>query len=194
MDIILFHGTNELSQNNIVNSGIDVNLSKKCGDFGKGFYLTPELDSAKSIALRKSFQDIRPAVVELTLKKEYNNFVKVKSFGNLTLSSSDKDILEWAQFIVNNRCGIDYINKVAVRYGYEENNLDKRYDMVVGTIADGSITKVVRLCNAEKRLVSLTEAKGFLNKSFGIQYCICTVKGLSAIDKLPRKKKGVSWR
>lgn len=190
----LYHGTDEQSENNILNNGINININPNCGDCGRGFYLSPVLDSAKQWALRKAFLNNKPAVIELTLVKNYQDIIKVKDFGLISKQSSDVEILEWAQFIVNNRCGLEYVKKVAAPNGYENNNLDKRYDLVIGTIADGAITKIAKQCNAEQRLITIKEANNLLNKEFGLQYCLCTENALEIIDKKPRKKKGVSWR
>lgn len=190
----LYHGTDNKSKDDIINNGIVLDKNPRGGDFAVGFYLTPNLNSAKSMALRKSFSNQKPSVIELTLVKNYTKKVKVKNFGNITTSTSDNEILLWAQFIVNNRCGNDYINKISSKYGLDDNNLDKRYDIVIGTTADGNVTQAARKCKNEKRLITLVEAKEFLEKNFGLQYCISTKKGLSMIQNQPREKKGVSWR
>ena len=67
------------------------------------------------------------------------------------------------------------------------------YDIVVGPTADGKITQTARKCNAEKRMITIKEARNLLDKLYGLQYCISTEKGLSAINGQPRKK-GVLWR
>lgn len=190
----LFHGTDKTSKDDIINHGIKLDINPRGGDFAIGFYLTPELRSASKMALRKSFNSMQPSVVELTLKKDYKNLCSIKDFGCITNSSPDEVIISWAQFIINNRNGIEYIRSVSASQGYEDNNLDKRYDIVIGTIADGSVTQIARRCRAEKRIVTIKEAKDFLDISLGMQYCICTEVGLQMIDKPPREKKGVLWR
>lgn len=156
--------------------------------------MTPELQTAIAMALRKSYGYYKPGVIELTLQKNYRDCVIVRDFGMITYASPKKDLLSWAQFIVNNRNGIGYTREVAAKAGYEENNLDKRYDIVIGSIADGSVAKISRQCKTEKRLVTIEEAKEFLDKSFGIQYCISTEVGLSVISHPPREVKGVPLR
>lgn len=194
MEEPLFHGTDKCSQENIVNNGINLNQNPRGGDFAVGFYLTPVLRSAMDMALRKSFGSSQPSIVELSLLKGFDSIISVKNFGAVTLSSSNEDIIEWAQFIVNNRNGESYIKNISSKFGLGDNNLDKRYDIVIGTIADGSVTKIARKCKAENRIITLNEAKNFLDKSFGLQYCISTKRGLSMINKPPREKKGVLWR
>lgn len=194
MSETLFHGTDNDSKENILNQGINLNINPRGGDFAVGFCLTPELKSATDMALRKSFNNGQPSIVELTLKKDYKKLCSVKDFGFITESSTDAEIMAWAQFIINNRNGLEYIQTVSAIQGYEDNNLDKRYDIVVGTIADGSVTQIARKCKAEKRIVTLKEAKKFLDKVYGLQYCINTEIGLQMIDKKPREKKGVFRR
>lgn len=191
--MLLFHGTDNNSKDDIVRNGIKLDMNPRGGDFAVGFYLTPEIQSA-SAALRKSFNSMQPNAVELTLKKDFKKLGCVKDFGYITKHSADNEIIAWAQFIVNNRNGTEYIQTLAEKQGFEDNNLDKRYDIVIGTIADGSITQTARKCKAEKRIVTLKESKKFLDKSFGLQYCISTEAGKQMIDKQPREKKGVLWR
>lgn len=190
----LFHGTDNSSKDDIIINGINLNINPRGGDFAVGFYLTPELKSASNMALRKSFNSMHPSVVELTLRKDYSNHCSVKDFGRITKYSKNEDIIAWAQFIVNNRNGKEYIKTIASVHGFEDNNLDKRYDIVVGTIADGNVTQTARKCRNEKRIVTLTEAKKLLDKSIGLQYCINTNRGLQMIDSQPKEKKGVLWR
>lgn len=47
---------------------------------------------------------------------------------------------------------------------------------------------------AVKPIGNNSEAKEFLDKSFGIQYCISTEVGLSVISHPPREVKGVPLR
>lgn len=190
----LFHGTDNNSKDDIINNGIKLDINPRGGDFAVGFCLTPELKSASDMALRKSFNNGQPSIVELTLKKDYQKLCSVKNFGYVTKSSRSEDIMAWAQFIINNRNDLEYVRTVSAIQGYEDNNLDKRYDIVIGTIADGSVTQIARKCKAEKRIVTLEEAKKFLDKIYGLQYCISTEIGLQMIDKQPREKKGVLWR
>ena len=189
--MILYHGTNKESGSSIVNAGINVRHNPRSGDFGMGFYLTPDLARAKAMALRKAFDNSEPCVIELDIQDNSLLAYKSRIFSEVSIESSELEIMEWAQFIVNNRCGIDYVKKVASRFGYSDCNFS-RYDLVVGTIADGSVALVARKCQSEKRIITFPEAKEFLEKSFGLQYCISTERGLSIIDGAPRIKE-VSW-
>ena len=190
----LYHGTNKESQNNIVNDGINLCINPKGGDFAVGFYLTPDLDSAKRLAMRKADFLSTPAIVELALKKSFREFLSVKDFGRITLNSSDSVLIGWAQFIVNNRCGTDYVRSVSSPGGYEDNNLDKRYDIVIGQTADGAISHIFRQCKEEKRMITLFKAKKLLENDYKIQYCISTERALSYLQYGPKEKKGVSWK
>ena len=123
----LYHGTDVTSQTDIIDNGIRLDRNLAVGDFGYGFYLTPNFESAKGMALRKAYINTQPGMVELILKKNYADIVTVKRFRNLDKASNDNDIMIWAQFIINNRNGLDYIYKVSSRFGLGDNNLDKRF-------------------------------------------------------------------
>jgi hypothetical protein len=48
--LMLYHGTDESSANDIINSGVKLALCKALTDFGQGFYLTTYLHQAKNWA------------------------------------------------------------------------------------------------------------------------------------------------
>src|SRR5262245_66421866 len=48
--LMLYHGTDINSANNIMQHGINLTLSKALTDFGQGFYLTTYFDQAKNWA------------------------------------------------------------------------------------------------------------------------------------------------
>lgn len=188
MKIKLYHGTINSSKNNIINNGIDVNYTNKVGDFGIGFYLSKDVFNAEYIANRKAhLTKEKPCIIELTIQSSKNN-LRVKEFMNKTMNS-EEDLIKWAQFIVNNRCGMEYIKNVSSKYGFEDNNLDNRYDIIIGKTADGHITKIASMCKDEQRLITSKEAKSLLSKNYGVQYCISTIKGLSIISTGPTERK-----
>lgn len=190
----LYHGTTSSSKDNILKNGIDVKYSHKVGDFGIGFYLTPDLFNAKNIALRKvEVSEMKPSIIEVTTKT-FDKKLKVKDFTKANILNDDKELMKWAQFIINNRCGKKYIKNVSSKYGFEDNSIDNRYDIIIGKTADGQITKIFQLCEKEQRLITLEEAKNLLSKDYGIQYCIKTKNGLKVFKENPKEKKGVSWR
>lgn len=193
MDYALFHGTKYSSALLIETNGIRFDQNTYSCDFGYGFYLSPDISSAKTWARRKAFRDT-PAIIEVSLRKDFAEHVKVKDFGIITDNLSDDIILKWAQFIINNRCGLEYVSKTSLSSELKDNSLDASYDIVIGQIADGSITQIASDCKRQFRPITISEAHRLLNTNFGIQYCLCSEKALSVITKKPRIKKGVQWR
>ena len=130
--MILYHGTRKSSAINIINNGIDLHRGKKRADFGKGFYLTPDLRTAKDWAIHKSYHE-SPCIVSI-------DFDELTAIRNGWIKIFNDRNLEWAQFIVNNRCGEAYINLMA----YKENNLSGQFPVVKGFIADGNMFEMIQ--------------------------------------------------
>ncbi len=193
MDYSLFHGTTLSNAERIVSEGIRFDQNFFMCDFGPGFYLSPDVSSAKTWASRKAFRET-PAIVELQLNKDFSKRLHVKDFGIITDTLTDEKILSWAQFIINNRCGADYMKETPLSKTLCDNNLSGTYDIVVGQIADGDVTQIAQACKREVRPITLEEARSLLSKNFGMQYCLCTNNALTEITKQPRIKEGVQWR
>ena len=113
----LYHGTTKQSAKSICEGAIDVNYNKhRRLDFGPGFYTTPDIDRARAWAMRKAnTRNDLPALV--IIKFDHENAVRNK------LIKSFKDDLEWGQFVINNRNGLQYIKKVDNKL----NNLHQQY-------------------------------------------------------------------
>lgn len=88
----LYHGTTRHYADDIIENGISLTLRHKRTDFGRGFYTTPSLESAKKWAERKSILET-PAVVYFNFDEE-----NAKSIMRIFAETN----IEWAQFIVNN--------------------------------------------------------------------------------------------
>lgn len=135
----VYHGTKSIYKNSL-KLGINLKKSEAELDFGRGFYTTTNykqaIDFAKKhskrnnmIAYRKNKKGIKaeftnPMIVTYTIDKNVLKKLKIKLF-----KKADKD---WAQFIFNNRLGIDYIVS-------DNHNLDIKYDCVYGLMADSDI-------------------------------------------------------
>lgn len=157
---ILYHGTDIISAKKIVDTGyIDVQCGNSSADFGPGFYTTNNYKRAEQWAYHKAkVRDSKPAVVKLLFDKaSAEPFIE-----------QFQDDLRWGRFVVNNRNGLNYINKVS----FQENNLDHKYQITVGRIADVSVLKVVNdLRKKEIMLCSLTD---ILNPDFPLQIAFHT--------------------
>lgn len=134
--IKLYHGTNQSSALSIINDGIDLSKSKKFLDFGPGFYMTDNIKKAENWARRKAYilnkrhmLSEKSCIVTINIDDVMFNSLKCKKFE--TRNS------EWAYFIMVNRIGsIETANQLNL----SNHNLDAKYDVVIGEIADGSIS------------------------------------------------------
>ena len=112
--MIVYHGTTETIEKP------DVNHSKKYLDFGVGFYLTTYEEQAKKWAIRKGMrQEKTPVVNEYELNEQWEGY-RVLSF--------DEENEKWLEFVCACRRG---------------ENLNKDYDIIIGSVADDDVFKTV---------------------------------------------------
>lgn len=141
---VLFHGTLMDRAANIVLDGIDFSKLNDRVDFGKGFYMTDSYALAQHTAITRYNQEVmqnRHAYPPVVLR------VKI-SCGNLSQYNIKEfygeDIL-WKRFICCNRWYQDII-KV---FPDADNNIDSRYDIVIGLTADGKMSNLNRMIKTE---------------------------------------------
>lgn len=173
--MILFHGTDLDSAVDICKHGIDLGKSQKKLDFGAGFYTTPDIERAKRRALLKSGGSAARAriVVAEVDDIRFDSLIK-KEFYNANQ--------QWCDFILINRCGKALLSGIAGR----EHNLDNRYDVVCGEIADSNISSIVYEIKKGKRKaeeVNFSELLPDSLRSYGYQISFHTKKSLSCIIK-----------
>lgn len=142
-------------------------------DFGKGFYTTTLEEQAWRMAKRRAATEGGNPVVtifeipdELLLEKGLNCRV-----------FSDKPSVEWAVFVKNNR------DKRFEDISSPECNLDGKYDIVVGPVADDTIGLLVR--QFQRGLIDekyLTE--GFSFDKVTNQYTFHTENALKYLEKV----------
>ena len=112
--MIVYHGTTEIIEKP------DVNHSKKYLDFGVGFYLTTYEEQAKKWAIRKGMrQEKIPVVNEYELNEQWEGY-RVLSF--------EEENEKWLEFVCACRRG---------------ENLNKDYDIIIGSVADDDVFKTV---------------------------------------------------
>ena len=165
--IHLYHGSN------VVIETIDLQKTKPYKDFGRGFYLTTIKEQAEKMGQRVSrIYGGTPYVTEYVFydEKMRERELNVKFF--------DRPSKEWALFVINNR-NRDYRN-----FSDLECNHDRKYDLVIGPVADDDLALLFRqfsggLINADV----LVEAMKF--KKLTNQYSFHTER---ALEK--KKKKG----
>ena len=91
--IVLYHGTN------VEFHVPDVDAGRNGMDFGKGFYLTPNLESAKFMA--KRVKRLKTAGEEIVLKFAFDE--KAAAESGIKAKMFPRIDLEWMHFIIANR-------------------------------------------------------------------------------------------
>lgn len=151
-----YHGTDLDSAKNICDNGIDLHASSLSNDFGPGFYLTDDFERAKKWAIRKANSRSTKAAI-VTVLFDFNSAAPfIEKFS---------DDLRWARFVINNRNGGEYIKVVP----FKDNNLDCRYDMTYGRVADLDVTDIADELQTEKRMITELEIRQILNPKYPIQ-------------------------
>jgi len=123
--IVLYHGTNEAFDTP------DPNRGRKGTDFGQGFYLTPDFDSAAHItelAVTRAGKGRKTVLVY-----EFDEAM-AESLGLNRRNFPALDT-EWMSFVIANRMG----DRKAT-----DHNIDHLYDVVSGLVADDKIVTLLR--------------------------------------------------
>lgn len=114
---------------------IDINF-EKCRpykDFGQGFYLTAIKEQAAKMAIRVArIYGGSPCIIEY----DFNDAALTKT--DIKSRVFEKPGKEWALFVMNNR------NREFKNITNLECNHDKKYDLVVGPIADDDLALLFR--------------------------------------------------
>jgi hypothetical protein len=112
--MIVYHGTTEIIEKP------DVVHSKKYLDFGQGFYLTTFENQARKWAVRKGMRQEKPAIV--------NVYEMSEDWTNLNVLLFEQENEQWLEFVCACRRG---------------EPLNKKYDIVIGSVADDDVFKTV---------------------------------------------------
>ena len=135
----------------------EINLSKcrPYKDFGQGFYLTELEEQAVKMARRVVFE---------------SPDLKIKNFGR---KASD----EWARFVMNNR------SKSFKDISSPECNLDNKYDIVIGPIANDDMAVLFR--QYQNEIIDFeTLIKDMTYKELTSQYSFHTEKAVALLKKV----------
>lgn len=164
--MLLYHGSNTNIQ------CIDLAMCRPYKDFGRGFYLTVLEEQAEKMAKRVArIYGGTPFINIFELQDSFaetSNLV-IKDFGENTSK-------EWAQFIMNNR------SRTFHDYASPACNLDNKYDIVIGPIADDAMTTLFR--QYENGLISFeTMASGIVYKQTTNQYSFHTERAIALLKK-----------
>lgn len=135
--VMLYHGTNQLFRKPVPSKG------RMCTDFGRGFYLTPNFETARRIALRSvDFSVVgRPVVLSFEFDHE-------KALQELRTKTFARIDIPWTKFVIANRKR----DVVAV-----DHNIDGRYDVVHGPVADDRLVRL--LMKYDRGLMTLEELR-----------------------------------
>ena len=156
--MILYHGTNADID------AIDLNRGLRHKDFGKGFYLTPDRNTAVRMAQKKT-RLFGGTVTLITYEMDdtaLRSDLKVKIF-------PEKACVEWLIFVDANR---DRKNVSPIH----------DYDIVIGPIADDGV--VLQLTNFREGFYSPEQAAAQLQDRYlDQQYYFGTEKSLSFLHK-----------
>jgi hypothetical protein len=125
--MILYHGSN------IEIDTIDLGKCRPCKDFGKGFYTSPVLEQAWTMAKRtvRINKEGSPCVTAFSFDDHFlsDTALRVKQF-------TDPDN-EWARFVINNR------NRKFQDIQSPDCNTDNKYDIVIGPVANDDIAALI---------------------------------------------------
>ncbi len=159
--LYIYHGTDLISANAIVNNGIDFKKSMKSTDNGIGFYTTPSFEFAKNRAIMMSKQrsfageTVLPAVVKMT----FNDNAQYDDYSVKTFDGTNN---EWKYFVAANRLGVKKVKKLSEIFAQYDNNLDLKYDIVKDETADSEIGMIINRIKfsslSNEDIVSLIES------------------------------------
>jgi len=175
--MILYHGT--ISKIGV----IDLNKCRLRTDFGRGFYLTDKLGTARDWAFGKPSIDIRvPTVIRYNVNEALfsDKAVKILKF--------DEPSKEWLDFVKDNR-----------RSDKSDSSLNEPrhcYDIVCGPIANDKVFDVViEYCNnlitAEEAIPRLKALPSVIQISFHTTLALSYI--LSASISQRENKKWTAW-
>ena len=157
--MILYHGTNADIES------IDLSKGLRYKDFGKGFYLTPNRETALRMAQKRArlFGGTATLITYEFDDSAMQSDLKVRTF-------PEKASVEWLLFVDANR-----------DRGHQQPAHD--YDIVIGPIADDGV--VLQLTNYREGIYTPEEAAKLLQDRYlDQQYYFGTEKALSFLHKI----------
>lgn len=158
--MILYHGTNQYFEK------IDLSKGNPYKDFGQGFYLTPDLSTAKRMAKKRTIlYGGKPIVFEYLFD---DSCLKVSDLNVIVFP--EKASIEWARFVDKNR---SHHNK-------GRNTIE---DIVIGPIANDGVAYLLgRFHEGTKTIEEL--AVDLQDKYLDQQYFFGTEHALSYLKRI----------
>lgn len=176
--MIVYHGTISSCAENIIKNGILLEKGKPKVDFGQGFYTTNLYAFAKSTAKNKAEKtnihcgrnQVRPIVLKFNI---HDSLIK-----ELNILKFDESDVRWAQFIINNRNGYEYVNNIDSHF----HNLNHKYDIVMGGIADNRISLLAKELKELKEKVTKADIRNMIYPYYTNQISFHTPESLCCIE------------
>ena len=139
--MIVYHGTDSFSAQNIVENGIDLTIGEESVDNARGFYTTPSKEfaarRAKMVtASAKKFRgddELKASVLQIEVNESRFSELQTKEFVGCTY--------DWKEFVFYNRIGKRFLNYQNI--SSSNHNLDGKYDVVIDETADAHIGSLV---------------------------------------------------
>lgn len=165
--MILYHGSNTDIKT------INLAMCRPFKDFGRGFYLTVMKEQAEDMAKRVAgIYGGSPVVNIYDIDETFINMGKfnIKNFGEETSE-------EWARSVRNNR------NREFDDISSLECNIDNKYDIVIGPIADDNMALLFR--QYENGMIAFdTMLQGMIYKRTTNQYSFHTERAINLLKKV----------
>ena len=157
--MILYHGSNTQVE------AVDLSRCRPNKDFGQGFYLTPDKSAAEKMALR-------------TVRRFGGTpFLMTYDFDEAQLEKLNQKLfevpsVEWAMFVMANRRADN---------NAKDHNLDNKYDVVVGPVANDDLALLFRqfsrgLLTVEMLMREMQFKRLTTQYSFHTQYAISLLR------------------
>ncbi|MBU3135802.1 DUF3990 domain-containing protein [Clostridium gasigenes] len=158
--MILYHGSN------IMIDKIDFTKCRPFKDFGQGFYCTAIKEQAELMAKRVArIYGGTPQITSFDFNEDIYDSQELK------VNRLENPSEEWALFVLNNR------DRKFQDTNSLKSNVDNKYDMVVGPVADDDLALLFRTFT--RGLIDIdTLVKEMKYKRFSNQYSFHTEKAL----------------
>ncbi|MBR6448666.1 MAG: DUF3990 domain-containing protein [Fibrobacter sp.] len=163
--MILYHGSNT----DIVR--IELPKCRPNKDFGKGFYLTTIREQAVRMAQRVSRMYGGAPVLNIYEFDDTDDILK-----SLNIRRFDGPSVEWAKFVITNR------NASKMADCQEDSNIDCKFDLVIGPIANDDLALLFRQFS-EGTISVDTLVNEMKFKKLTDQYSFHTEKSIALLHK-----------
>ncbi|MCF0217157.1 MAG: DUF3990 domain-containing protein [Fibrobacteraceae bacterium] len=163
--MILYHGSNT----DIVR--IDLSKCRPNKDFGKGFYLTTIQEQAERMAQRVARMYGGKPILNIY---DFND--SPDEMKKLNVRCFKGPCVEWAKFVIANR------NATRIGNLKEDSNVDGRFDLVIGPIANDDLALLFRQFS-EGSISVTTLVNEMKFKKLTDQYSFHTEKALATLIK-----------